>query len=95
MGWELHIGPYRGRDAALHEAARGILANPMELAEASKIPIATIADYLADPTRYDPEASIARAIRKAGRRRQPRGWPRRRGVRHVRRERPQQLPVRG
>ena len=64
MGWELHIGPYRGRDAGLGEVARGVLANPMELAEASKIPLATIADYLSDPHRYDPEASIARAIRE-------------------------------
>ena len=63
MGWELHIGPYLGRDHDLHVASRGILANPMELAEASKIPLATIADYLADPDGYDPEASIARAIR--------------------------------
>ncbi|HEX5013297.1 MAG TPA: protein O-GlcNAcase [Candidatus Limnocylindrales bacterium] len=63
MGWELHIGPYRGRDADLHEVSRGILANPMELFEASKIPLATIADYLNDPAGYDAEASIARAIR--------------------------------
>ena len=63
MGWELHIGPYRGRDANLHEASRGIVANPMELFEASKIPLATIADYLADPAGYDPEASVAGAIR--------------------------------
>jgi hyaluronoglucosaminidase len=62
MGWELHIGPYRGRDADLHEASRGILANPMELAEASKIPLATIADYLADPEGFDREASVTRAI---------------------------------
>jgi hyaluronoglucosaminidase len=63
MGWELHIGPYRGRDPLLAGVARGILANPMELAEASKIPVATIADWLADPAGYDPEASVARAIR--------------------------------
>jgi len=63
MGWELHIGPYLGRDADLHEASRGVLANPMELSEASKIPLATIADYLADPGGYDPEASVAAAIR--------------------------------
>jgi hyaluronoglucosaminidase len=63
MGWELHIGPYRGRDANLHEASRGIVANPMELFEASKIPLATIADYLADPARYDAETSVAGAIR--------------------------------
>ncbi|HEU0242756.1 MAG TPA: protein O-GlcNAcase, partial [Candidatus Limnocylindrales bacterium] len=64
MGWELHVGPYRGRDADLHVASRGILANPMELAEASKIALATIADYLADPAGYDPDASVARAIRE-------------------------------
>jgi hyaluronoglucosaminidase len=63
MGFELHIGPYVGRDPDLHTASRGILANPMELPEASKIPLGTIADYLADPEGYDPEASIARAIR--------------------------------
>jgi hyaluronoglucosaminidase len=63
MGWELHIGPYRGRDRELAGTARGILANPMELSEASKIPVATIADWLADPAGYDPEASVARAIR--------------------------------
>jgi hyaluronoglucosaminidase len=63
MGWELHIGPYGGREPDLHTSSRGILANPMELPEASKIPLATIADYLTDPEGYDPEASAARAIR--------------------------------
>ncbi len=64
MGWELHIGPYLGRDPGLGGASRGVLANPMELAEASKIPLATIADYLADPGAYDAEASVERAIRE-------------------------------
>ncbi len=64
MGWELHIGPYRGRDAGLPTVSRGVLANPMELAEASKIPLATIGDYLTDPVGYDPEASADRAIRE-------------------------------
>jgi len=64
MGWELHVGPYLGRDAGLGEVSRGVLANPMELAEASKIPLVTIADYMADPAGYDPEASVARAIRE-------------------------------
>jgi hyaluronoglucosaminidase len=62
MIWELHIGPYRGRDVGLPAVSRGILANPMELPEASKIPLATIADYLSDPEGYDPEASLTRAI---------------------------------
>ena len=71
MGWELHIGPYRGRDADLARPRAASLANAMELAEASKIPLATIADYLARPAGYDPEASWRRAIRDvaAGRRR--------------------------
>jgi hyaluronoglucosaminidase len=63
MVWELHVGPYRRRDPLLHRASRGIIANAMSLYEASKIPIATIADYLADPEGYEPEASWARAIR--------------------------------
>jgi hyaluronoglucosaminidase len=64
MIWELHIGPYQGRDVELPAVSRGILANPMELPEASKIPLATVADYLADPEHYDPEMSLMRAIRQ-------------------------------
>jgi hyaluronoglucosaminidase len=64
MTWELHVGPYLGRDPGLAAASRGVLANPMELAEASKIPLATIADFLADPARYEPEASLDAAIRE-------------------------------
>jgi len=63
MTWELHIGPYRRREPLLHRASRGVVANAMSLYEASKIPIATIADYLADPETYEPETSWARAIR--------------------------------
>ncbi len=63
MSYELHIGPYRGRDPLLWRSAAGIVANGMELFEASRIPFATIADYLRDPVGYDPEASWQRAIR--------------------------------
>ena len=63
MGFELHIGPYRGRDPHLFRHAFGVVANGMELYEASKIPFATIADYLAAPETYDPERSWRRAIR--------------------------------
>jgi hyaluronoglucosaminidase len=62
MAYELHIGPYRGRDPLLWRASVGIVANGMELFEASLIPFATIADYLADPQGYDPEESWRRAI---------------------------------
>ena len=63
MGDELHIGPYRGRDPHLWRASTGIVANGMELFEASLIPFATIADYLRDPEGYEPEASWRRAMR--------------------------------
>jgi hyaluronoglucosaminidase len=63
MSYELHIGPYRGRDPQLWRASTGIVANGMELFEASRIPFATIADYLRDPEAYDPETSWRRAMR--------------------------------
>ena len=39
MAYELHIGPYRGRDPLLYRVRDGVIANGMELYEASKIPI--------------------------------------------------------
>jgi hyaluronoglucosaminidase len=57
MTAELHLGAYRGRDPHLFRFSRGVVANPMELPEASKVALATIADYLWDPVGYDPEAS--------------------------------------
>lgn len=62
MGHELHIGPYRGRDPQLYRFSTGIIANGMELFESSKIPFATVADYLRDPEGYDPEASWTQAL---------------------------------
>ncbi|MBA4170501.1 MAG: beta-N-acetylglucosaminidase domain-containing protein [Chloroflexi bacterium] len=64
MGHELHIGPYRGRDRHLWRFALGVIANGMELFESSKIPFATIADYLHQPDDYDPETSWLQAIRE-------------------------------
>jgi hyaluronoglucosaminidase len=62
MTHELHIGPYRGRDRHLWRFAKGVIANGMELYEASKIPFATIADYLDAPEAYEPEASWRQAL---------------------------------
>ncbi len=62
MTHELHLGPYLGRDRHLYRFARGVVANAMELAECSKIPLATVMDYLADPEGYNPEVSWQRAI---------------------------------
>ena len=62
MTAELHLGAYRGRDPHLYRFSRGVIANPMELPESSKIALATIADYLWDPVGYDPERSWMNAI---------------------------------
>ena len=62
MVHELHIGPLRARESGLVDHSEGLLANPMTQAEASKIPLWTIAEYLKDPKNYDPEAAWDRAL---------------------------------
>ncbi len=62
MTAELHVGAYRGRDPHLYRFSRGIIANPMDRPESSKIALATIADYLWDPAGYDADLSWERAI---------------------------------
>lgn len=64
MTGELHIGPYQGRDRNLGDHADGIVANAMPLAEASKIALASIADYVRDPHTFDPEASWEAALER-------------------------------
>ena len=63
---EAHLGPYRGRDPLLDRFSVGVMANAMEHAEASKIALATIADYLWEPADYDPERSWQRALAEVG-----------------------------
>ncbi len=54
MGAELHIGPYTGRAPDLPDFSSGIIVNPMEAAEASKIPLRTVAAYMSNPQEYEP-----------------------------------------
>ena len=61
---EMHLGPIIGRDKDLPHYARGLIANCMEYAECSKIPLCTIADYLWDSNNYDPETSFEFAVRE-------------------------------
>jgi len=60
--WRLFLGPLRGRGADLESAVDGYVANPMNEAHASMLPLWTIADYLRDPRHYDPDRSEARAL---------------------------------
>jgi hyaluronoglucosaminidase len=64
MTRQLHIGPIRDRDPGLADATAGIWINPAMEPEANLVPMATWADYLADPTSYDPDASWARALER-------------------------------
>lgn len=66
MEAELHLGPYAGRSAALTDELDGVLCNPMLQPHASKVPLATAAEYLADPSGYDPAAAWARALDDVG-----------------------------
>jgi len=62
--FRLFLGPVRGRSKDLYEHVSGFVSNPMNEAEASKIPLLTIADYLRGPENYDPERSWEKALRK-------------------------------
>jgi hyaluronoglucosaminidase len=63
---EAHLGPYLDRDPLLDRFSVGVMVNAMEHAEASKIALATIADYLWSPATYDPEGSWERAVAELG-----------------------------
>jgi len=49
---------------ALGAAVRGLMSNPMNQAEASKIALRTVADYLRDPEHYRPLTSWRAALRE-------------------------------
>lgn len=55
--WRPFLGPLVGRSADLPAATRGILANPMNEAHLSMIPLATVARYGRSPHDYDPDVA--------------------------------------
>lgn len=59
----LVLGPLRNRDPSLHEEVAAYLSCPMTQLGASRLPLMTVADYLRDPGRYDPDRSWLEAIR--------------------------------
>jgi hyaluronoglucosaminidase len=66
MERSLHLGPYHGREPELTDALDGVLCNPMVQAHASQVALATAADYLRAPQRYDPEESWFAALDAVG-----------------------------
>jgi len=63
----LFLGPLRGRDPRLWDGrAAGLVANGMLQAVPSKLPLATIGEYLRDPQGYDPVRAFERALARYG-----------------------------
>lgn len=59
----LFLGPLVDRPTSFDpEMLVGIMANPMVQPRASRIALATVAEYAADPGAYDPDAAHARAV---------------------------------
>lgn len=60
---QLKIGPVRNRDRFLFRKNHtGILSNPMNQAEASKLALLTYADYIWNPEQYLPDYSMQKAF---------------------------------
>jgi hyaluronoglucosaminidase len=59
------LGPVRGRTPEAVRRTAGFVANPMALPEASKIALATSADFAWNPAAYDPERAWAAALEEA------------------------------
>lgn len=66
MTAELHLGPLQGREVTLHAATKGYIANLMLQPAASRIPLLTVAEYVADPYHYDPVVAWERALQTIG-----------------------------
>lgn len=60
--WRPIVGPLDGRDPALSQTTRGIIANPMDAPYLSMIPLYTVAEYARRPFSYDPSAAWRSAI---------------------------------
>lgn len=59
---EMHIAPIKGRDKDLFLHSKGIISNCMEYFECNKIPLITIALYLWNPLKYEPETAFTHAV---------------------------------
>ena len=58
----MFLGPYTGREPAVATGSVALLANAMEQASASRIPLFTAADYAWNPKGYRPQESWRAAI---------------------------------
>ncbi|SEP57929.1 beta-N-acetylglucosaminidase domain-containing protein [Streptomyces radiopugnans] len=61
-GDRVFLGPYTGREPAVANRSAALLANAMEQATASRLPLFTVADYAWNPRGYRPEESWRAAV---------------------------------
>jgi hyaluronoglucosaminidase len=62
------LAPLRGRDPRLWDGrCAGLIANAMVQAAPSKLALATVGEYLRDPSAYEPVAAFERALARYGR----------------------------
>jgi hyaluronoglucosaminidase len=62
-GWrKLSFGPGHNLDAEVLDASAGVILNGALEAELTKVPTACFADFVRDPSGYDPDVSHARAL---------------------------------
>ncbi|MEV7393229.1 beta-N-acetylglucosaminidase domain-containing protein [Streptomyces sp. NPDC091215] len=62
----LLLGPYTGRETGVATEATGVTANPMVQGEASRLALFTSADYLWNPSAYDPHQAFLASVRDLG-----------------------------
>lgn len=64
--YSLFLAPLVGRDTELtpEHGVIGLTANPMNEAEASKIPLFTVADYTWNPVAYNPDLSLENSLKE-------------------------------
>lgn len=60
---QLIMGPLQGRSATLTRNIAGYISNPMLQPQASKLALQTVADYLKNPTSYEPKMAWENAIK--------------------------------
>ncbi len=62
MFMEMHIGPVIGREKNLHKYSDGLISNCMEYFNCNKIPLITVAAYLWNSEKYEPETAFNEAV---------------------------------
>lgn len=62
----LFLAPIQGRSKTLYHHVLGLVSNPMKQVEISKLPLATVGDYLWNPENYNSDESITKSVVSLG-----------------------------